>query len=165
VAALALALAGLTVATKGADANDVAWGGVQALLVVIAAEDIRTRRIRNVVVGSAGVLAVLARLAFAADELVPCLVAGLVAFLVFLVLALIVRGGIGMGDVKLAGLIGLLLGGTAAAALFIGTVAGGAAAVVLLVRSRSRRATYAYGPYLCFGAACAILALDVPRLV
>ena len=70
-----------------------------------------------------------------------------------------------MGDVKLAGLIGLLLGTAALPALFVGVVAAGAASLVVLASSRKRGRTIAYAPYLCFGAAIAILAFGPPALV
>jgi leader peptidase (prepilin peptidase)/N-methyltransferase len=88
-----------------------------------------------------------------------------VAFAAFLVLALLVRGGLGMGDVKLAAAEGLLFGKVAVEALFLGIVLGGVAAALLLVTRRAgRRATYAYGPYLVLGAVVAVLALHPPPL-
>jgi len=59
----------------------------------------------------------------------------------------------GMGDVKLAGLIGLATGvGGVAIALVIGVISGGVAGFVMILRKRSRKATMAYAPYLAFGA-------------
>ncbi len=75
-------------------------------------------------------------------------------FGVFLLAALARPGGMGMGDVKLAGVIGLITGlGGAALALTVGILAGGVAAAALLVGRRAgRRATMAYAPYLALGA-------------
>ena len=60
----------------------------------------------------------------------------------------------GMGDVKLAGLIGLATGlGGVLIALSVGILIGGAAAVILLIYHRfDRQATMAYAPYLVMGA-------------
>jgi leader peptidase (prepilin peptidase) / N-methyltransferase len=102
--------------------------------------------------------------AFERSELVEILIAGAGAFAFFLILALLTRGGLGMGDVKLAGLLGLLLGTAVAPALFVGTLAGGVASAALLARGRKRGTTLAYGPYLCLGGAVAVLALHLPRL-
>jgi leader peptidase (prepilin peptidase)/N-methyltransferase len=165
IAAPALALGVATVLVRGANANEFCWGAVQVLLVVIAAEDLRTRRIPNVVTGPAVLAAILLRLVFAPSELPVTLIAGIATFGVFLGLAIVARGGFGMGDVKLAGLLGVLLGSSVLPALLIGTVAGAVASLVVLLRSRSRRAAFAYGPYLCFGAALVILAGSVPQLV
>ena len=71
-----------------------------------------------------------------------------------------------MGDVKLAGLLGLLLGSAALPALFLGVIAGGiASAAVLVTHRRERGRAIAYAPYLCFGGAVAIVAFSVPPLV
>lgn len=64
------------------------------------------------------------------------------------------REALGMGDVKLAGFIGLALGVQGAvAALVVGVLlAGLVAAVVVVARVRSLRDTIAYGPFLAAGA-------------
>jgi leader peptidase (prepilin peptidase)/N-methyltransferase len=164
IAAPALALGVATTLVRGANANAFCWGAVQVLLVVIAAEDLRTRRIPNAVTGPAILVTILLRIVFASSELPVTLIAGVTTFVAFLALAIVARGGFGMGDVKLAGLLGVLLGVSVIPALLIGTVGGALASLVILLRSRSRRAAFAYGPYLCFGAAVVILAGSVPHL-
>ena len=64
-------------------------------------------------------------------DIVSAVVAALAAGSCFLVLAVITRGGLGLGDVKLAVLIGALLGFHALAALFWGVIAGGLVIFVL----------------------------------
>ena len=78
---------------------------------------------------------------------------------VFLI-ALIGRGKLGAGDVKLAGVIGLMLGFPAAiTALVIGIFLGGAAAIILLLTRRAgRKSSFAYAPYLALGALVMLLA-------
>lgn len=164
VATVAALLAVATLVVRGADADGICWALVQVMLVGLAAEDLRSRRIPNVITAPVAVAAVAVRVALERSELVEILVAGAGAFAFFLVLALLTRGGLGMGDVKLAGLLGLLLGTAVATALFIGTLAGGVASVALLARGRKRGTTLAYGPYLCFGGAFAVLLLHLPRL-
>ena len=65
----------------------------------------------------------------------------------------------GMGDVKLAALLGAVLGTSVIAALFIGVLAGGLFAAGVLVREgrAARRKTIAYGPFLAFGALLVLL--------
>ena len=124
-----------------------------------------TRRIRNLVTLPGALLAVVLRAAFERGALLEVIVAGAVVLAAFVALALMLPGGFGMGDAKLAGLLGFLLGSSVVPALLIGTLAGGAIGAVLLARSRSRGATIAYGPYLALGAAIAIVAFNPPRLV
>jgi leader peptidase (prepilin peptidase)/N-methyltransferase len=164
IAAPALVLGAVTIFVRGADANAFCWGAMQALLVVIAAEDLRTRRIPNAITGPAVLAIVLLRIAFASSVLPITLIAGIATFSGFLVLAVAARGGFGMGDVKLAGLLGVLLGASVVPALLIGTLAGAVASIVVLIRSRSRATAFAYGPYLCLGAAVVILAWSVPHI-
>ena len=67
---------------------------------------------------------------------------------------LLSRGHLGMGDVKLAGLIGLMLGYPAVInALVVGILLGAGAALILLATRRAnRKSTMAYAPYLALGA-------------
>jgi leader peptidase (prepilin peptidase)/N-methyltransferase len=166
IAAGGLALAVIAVIRHGLDAVGLAWAGSIVLLTALAAIDVVTRRVPNAITIPAGLVIVALRLAFQRGELAETLVAAAVAFAVFFLLAVLMRGGLGMGDVKLAALIGLLLGRSAAEALFIGILAGGIASVAIYARTRSRRSTLAYAPYLCGGAALVIaFASDIPALV
>lgn len=85
----------------------------------------------------------------------------------YLVLALLPGGGIGFGDVKLAGLLGMLLGWHSWTHVLQGTMAtfliGGVVAVALLaLRRKGARDDFAYGPPMLVGAAGAII---VPPLL
>lgn len=86
-------------------------------------------------------------------RLSPLIGAG-VGFLFFLVLALVWPGAMGMGDVKLAGWIGLALGYPGILpALIIAIGSAGVAGLILLIAYRFRRGlTIAYAPYLSLGA-------------
>jgi leader peptidase (prepilin peptidase)/N-methyltransferase len=163
--AAAVALAAAALARFGVTANGVAWAAAELLLVFLAAFDIATRRVPNRVTAPAAAVVTLLRVAFVHSALVEMFVAGAVAFAVFLLLAVLSRGGFGMGDVKLAGLLGLLLGTAAVPALFLGVIAGGIASAAVLMTHRGERGhTIAYAPYLCFGGAIAIVAFAVPPL-
>ena len=107
--ALAAVLAAATFARLGLDADALAWALVQCLLVGLAAFDLATRRIPNAVTGPAAAAVIALRLAFERSALPEVLIAGAAAMVFFLVFARVTRG-LGMGDVKLAGLLGLLLG-------------------------------------------------------
>lgn len=74
-----------------------------------------------------------------------------------LLVAIVSPGGMGMGDVKLATLIGLVIGALGlryvAVAAGLGILAGGLGAVILLVFTRaSRKQAIPFGPYLAAGA-------------
>ena len=83
---------------------------------------------------------------------------GLVAGVVFLVLALVGSAifkaeALGFGDVKLALFMGLLLGPLPTIqALFYGVLLAGVVSVGYIVWHRSLKGTIAYGPYLATGA-------------
>lgn len=80
---------------------------------------------------------------------------------VYLLLAVLPGGGVGGGDVRLAPVIGGLLGWLGAGHLFVGLLAGflvgGLGAVALLALRRvGLRSSIAYGPAMCLGAWLAI---------
>jgi leader peptidase (prepilin peptidase)/N-methyltransferase len=157
--------AAATLVRRGYDADAWAWAGWQLALGGIAAYDLATRRIRNLVTLPGSIVAIAMRAVFERGALTEVVVAGVAVFFVFLILALLLRGGFGMGDAKLAGMLGFVLGSAVIPALLIGTVAGGVIGAALLARFRSRRTTIAYGPYLALGGAITILAFDLPPLI
>jgi leader peptidase (prepilin peptidase)/N-methyltransferase len=77
------------------------------------------------------------------------------------IVALISPAGMGMGDVKLAALIGLVLGSIAwryvVVAAVSGLLLGGLGAVVALLAGRSRKDTIPFGPFLAAGAVVSAL--------
>jgi len=92
------------------------------------------------------------------------LLAGLALFAGYLVLALVSPGGggLGLGDVKLAGVLGLLLGwlgwGPAIVSVLAAFVIGGVLAVILLVLRRASRSSHvAFGPSMILGAWVALM--------
>lgn len=128
---------------------------VYALVVVI---DLRTRLIPNALTYPAIALSLVAR----PDGLgiVPPahVAAGLLAALVFSVFAW--RRWMGIGDVKLALLIGLVSGPLLSViALWLGFVSGGIVAIALVALGlKRRRDTLAFGPYLALGGAAVLVA-------
>ncbi|GAA4314522.1 leader peptidase (prepilin peptidase)/N-methyltransferase [Actinomadura luteofluorescens] len=82
-------------------------------------------------------------------------------FAVYFAQALLVPSGIGMGDVKLSGVLGLYLGWFGQDAWLIGLLAtyllGGLVALGILIVRRSRKGEFPYGPYMLAGALAAIL--------
>jgi len=127
-----------------------------ALIFVI---DLEHRLVLNRVVSGGAALALAGSLLWGRPPLAQALLGGVSGFVLFLLIALARPGGMGMGDVKLAGLIGLVVGFPGVfVALFIGIVVGGIGALVLLLSRRARRSSYLpYAPFLVTGALVALL--------
>lgn len=133
-----------------------------ALGVALGVIDVLEHRLPSVLVYS-GVAIVGALLATSAilysrgPDLLRALAGMVVIAVLYLVLALVSGGGLGAGDVKLGGLLGLALGWVSWSALVTATVLGWFAAVLvwLLLRVTRRRpqgALVPMGPFLLFGA-------------
>jgi leader peptidase (prepilin peptidase)/N-methyltransferase len=78
-----------------------------------------------------------------------------------LVAALAYPGGMGMGDVKLAAVLGLLLGRAVGPAIFVALLSGAALAVVVIARKgqrEGRKTAVPFGPFLALGALVAVFA-------
>ncbi len=136
----------------------MAWFYTAWLLLVLVI-DFEHRRVLNLMLPSAVFVALLAPLlTFLQWAELPTfghvLLGGMAGFLSFLVVFLVGRGRMmGAGDVKLAGVIGLMVGYPMVwAALVSGIFLGGIAAIFLIVRSRNAKSYMAYGPYLALGA-------------
>lgn len=120
------------------------------LLTIILVIDLERGLILNKVVYPAIAIALIIA-AFTPD---PGIVAGLIGggfgLVVMLLLALLYRGGIGWGDVKMAGLVGVMLGfPRILVALLLAVVGGGLIAGILLaLKVRGRKEAIAFGPFL-----------------
>jgi leader peptidase (prepilin peptidase) / N-methyltransferase len=89
------------------------------------------------------------------------LIAGAAAGGFLLIAALAYPGGMGMGDVKLAGVLGLFLGPAVAPAILIALLAGVLAGAVVIARSgvrAGRKTAVPFGPFLALGAIVAVYA-------
>lgn len=131
------------------------------VLVVLSLIDLESRRLPNRIVLPAAALVLAARVATAPQHSLAWIGAALGAAGFLLMFALVVPAGLGMGDVKLALLLGAMLGSAVVPAALLGTLAGAAAAVVLLARDGrpALRRTIPYGPFLAFGAIATVLVL------
>lgn len=88
------------------------------------------------------------------------IIAGLVLYLIFYLLVYITKGkGFGLGDVKLAPGLGLLLGWQKTIILwFVSFILGSLVALVLLaLRKKSMKQTIPFGPFLVIGTGIALL--------
>ncbi|WP_413449936.1 A24 family peptidase [Georgenia phoenicis] len=133
--------------------------------VLLAAEDLASHRLPNAVLAPTAValtlLLTVAALATGAwDGLLRAALAAVASGLGYLVLALLRPAGLGMGDVKLAAVLGAWLGWLGWGAVVLGALAGfvlgGVAGLVLIVAGRATRTTaIAFGPWMLLGAAVA----------
>ena len=158
----------LVAARLGPSASLPAFLYLCAVSVALAAIDLETQRLPNVLtlpsylVGG-GLLAVAAAVDGDVGRLLRA-VEGMVALYAFyFVICYATAGkGMGFGDVKLAGLLGLYLGWLGWPELLVGAFAahllGGVVAVWLLARGgASRKTRVPFGPFLVAGALVALL--------
>jgi len=84
---------------------------------------------------------------------------GAIGFGMFLLIAIVSRGGMGWGDVKLAALIGLATGFPLVfLTIIMGAILGGIVAVALVIaKKRKRRETIPFGPFLAVAAMITLL--------
>ena len=97
----------------------------------------------------------------APDDLVEHLIAGVSAGGFFLLAALAYPRGMGMGDVKLAAVLGLFLGRAVGPAVFIALLSGtlvGAAVIARKGAREGRKTAVPFGPFLALGAVIALFA-------
>ncbi len=130
-----------------------------AFFLLIAVIDLRYRLVLNVMVYPALMLGLLLHAVPPGRDAVISLVGGLFGLGPFLATAWVRPGGIGGGDIKLAALIGLVLGFPQVLyALMLGALAGGGVAcALLLTRHRGWASTMPYAPFLCLGVIIALL--------
>ena len=93
-------------------------------------------------------------------KLPELLIAGAAAFTLLLLAALAYPGGMGMGDVKLAGVMGLCLGLAVAPALLIAFFAGSVVGLGIMLRhgAGARKKAVPFGPFLALGGLVALVA-------
>jgi leader peptidase (prepilin peptidase)/N-methyltransferase len=142
-------------------AHDIVLGLVLvATLVPIALIDFDRRIIPNKITLPAGVLALVLGLALKPAGVPEQLIAGASAGGFLLVFALVYPRGMGMGDVKLAAVLGLFLGRAAAVALLAGVLAGAIVGVIVMARvgvKEGRKTAVPFGPFLALGGIIALL--------
>jgi leader peptidase (prepilin peptidase) / N-methyltransferase len=138
-----------------------------AVTMALVLTDLDWKRIPNRILfpaggASVGLLAVGALVEGTAAGLGRALAAGLVYFGIMLLMAILSRGGMGMGDVKLAALLGFFTGflswGVMISGVIAGFLLGGAVGLVLLVAGKKgMKDEVPFGPPLILGSWLVIL--------
>jgi leader peptidase (prepilin peptidase)/N-methyltransferase len=129
-----------------------------AALVAVSATDLEHRIIPNRIVLPASVVVLVAQTAL--HPSIEWTLGALGASGFLFAAALAYPKGMGMGDVKLALLMGAMLGRTVSVALMVGMLAALVPSVALLVRhgSAARKMGIPFGPFLALGSVVALFA-------
>lgn len=128
-------------------------------LVPVALIDLDHQIIPNRILAPAAIAAIVAGTVTHPTGVPEQLIAGAAAALFLLIFALAYPAGMGMGDVKLAGVLGLFLGRSVGVAILMALVIGVAVGIGLIVRlgaAHGRKVKVPFGPFLAAGAVIAI---------
>ncbi len=131
------------------------------LIAPAALIDLEHRIIPNRITALGAILAVGIGLALDSGGEPERLIAGVAAGGFLLLAALAYPGGMGMGDVKLAGMMGLFLGAAVAPAIFVALLSGVSVGAVIIARKGAqagRKTAVPFGPFLALGALVAVFA-------
>jgi prepilin signal peptidase PulO-like enzyme (type II secretory pathway) len=133
------------------------------VMVVLAAIDIERGIIPNRIVLPAAGIVLLAQIALFPDRTVEWVLAALISAFVFMIPQLLGRAWMGMGDAKLALLLGAALGRGVLGAVLIAFVCVFPVALAVLVHDgiTARKRTIPFGPFLSLGG---LIVLFSPHL-
>jgi leader peptidase (prepilin peptidase) / N-methyltransferase len=163
VGVVTVATAALAFASYPTIARSALAAFFAGVLIVLAAIDLEHRIIPNKIVLPATAIVLAAHIAIEPGRTVELIVAPLAAAVFLFLPNLFTRSAIGMGDVKLALLLGAGLGWGVIGALLIGFLATVPFAIAVLIRggAAARKTMLPLGPFLAFGG---LVILIVPRL-
>jgi len=148
------------VAVRGFDNDLILELPFVAALIALAAIDFDHKLLPNKIVYPLAAYGVIATLLVDQDDLVENLIAGAGAFLFMLVAVIAYPRGMGMGDVKLAGAMGLYLGLSVIPALLVAFLSGSLVGVVIIARegAAGRKKAVPFGVFLALGGIVGVLA-------
>lgn len=141
--------------------HDIALGLLLVgILVPVALIDLEHRIIPNRITAPAALVAIAVGLATKPAGVPEQLIAGAAASGFLLAFALAYPRGMGMGDVKLAAVLGLFLGRSVGVALLVGVLTATVVGAAIMARvgiSAGRKTAVPFGPFLAFGGVVALL--------
>jgi leader peptidase (prepilin peptidase) / N-methyltransferase len=148
------------VAVRGFDNDLVLELPFVSALIALAAIDFDHRLLPNKIVYPLAAYGVIATLLVDRDDLVENLIAGAGAFAFLLLAVIAYPRGMGMGDVKLAGAMGLYLGLSIIPALLVAFLSGSVVGVFILARegAAGRKKAVPFGVFLALGGIVGVLA-------
>ena len=152
--------AAAVVAVRGADEDLLLELPFVAALVALAVIDLERRLLPNRIVYPLAAWGVAATALIDPGDLPEHLACGTAAYALLLAVALVYPPGMGMGDVKLAGAMGLCLGLSVIPALLVAFISGALAGLVIVLRegAAARKATIPFGVFLALGGIAGVLA-------
>ena len=155
----ALAFAAV-VAVRGFDDDLILELPFVAALIALAGIDFDHKLLPNKIVYPMAAYGVIATLLVDRSDLVENLVAGGGAFAFMLAAAVAYPSGMGMGDVKLAGAMGLYLGVSVLPALLTAFLVGSVTGLAIIARegASARKKAVAFGVFLAIGGIVGVLA-------
>jgi leader peptidase (prepilin peptidase)/N-methyltransferase len=129
-----------------------------AVLVVLTSIDLERRIIPNRIVVPGGVIVLLGNIAAEPHRAKEWAIAAFATMLGALVISLTTRGGVGMGDVKLAFLLGAGLGWNVLGGVVLAMLTTFVVALAILARRGlgARKEVIPFGPFLALGALLAL---------
>lgn len=156
MATAALAFAALV--HFGPTAHAIGAAFILVIVAIVTVVDLEQRRIPNRIVLPATAVVLVVQIALDPARAPTLIAFALAAGLFFYLPMLIFRGGMGMGDVKLAVFLGAALAELVVLAIVVAVFAAFVAALVVLFRNGAagRKSAMAFGPFLALGAAVAI---------
>jgi len=162
IEALTAVIFALVAAIRGFDAALALELPFAAMLVAVAAIDLEHRIVPNKILLPLAVWALVGWVLVDLDFLPEAVACGAGAFLFLLLAALAYPAGMGMGDVKLAGVMGLYLGLAVIPAMLVAFLAGSVVGVAMIARegAQARKKGVPFAPFLAFGGLIGLLAGD-----
>jgi leader peptidase (prepilin peptidase) / N-methyltransferase len=147
------------VAVRGADDDLVLELPFVASLIALAAIDLELQILPNKIVYPMAAWGAIAAAIVDTGDLPEHLIAGAAAFVALLIVVIAVPGGMGMGDVKLAGTMGLYLGLSIAPAMLIAFFSGTLIGLGIIARegSSARKKKVPFGVFLALGGIAGVL--------
>jgi leader peptidase (prepilin peptidase) / N-methyltransferase len=148
------------VAVNGFDEDLLLELPLVAALIALAAIDYDHRLLPNRIVYPLAAWGLIATLLVDRGDLVENVIAGAAAFTFLLLAVLAYPRGMGMGDVKLAGAMGLYLGLSIIPALLTAFLSGAVIGLVIIAREgpAGRKKAVPFGVFLALGGIVALLA-------
>lgn len=134
-----------------------------ATLIVVANSDLDMRVVPNKVLFVSLLAGAVAQAAVRPEEWLTWTLSAVIAFSALFLVALAYPRGMGMGDVKLAGVMGLYLGRAVAPALLFAFFAGTLVGIVVMAKkgvAEGRKTAVPFAPFMAAGGVAAIFAGD-----
>jgi leader peptidase (prepilin peptidase) / N-methyltransferase len=160
VEALTAAAFGAVVAARGFDADLWLELPFVACLIALAGIDFDHQLLPNKIVYPMAVWGVAATAIVQSGDLVEHLIAGASAFAFLLAVVLAYPRGMGMGDVKLAGAMGVYLGLSVIPAMLVAFLTGTVVGLAIIARegAQARKKAVPFGIFLALGGVVGVLA-------